>query len=341
MLTVTSTAPGRYLIDANTARVPDKTAANTFSQPQTFTLGSFAGSSGCTGHLMTAGGTIAQFTAVQTSATGVVVAGTGSTPIYGIAQIAATIGQPVSVCVYGPSSMLMDATVAVGELIVPSTSVAGQGHTAGAVEKATIAVANGIIGKVTPIGNCTGAGCTGQVFLEGSNQTGTLAGGTPQWQVAYLGSVNAVVFLGGVDSNAGSVSRDHAGVLNGIVIAQNSASFIQYWIPVPSGWGGSLNIKGIWMDQPVSGAGNIVNQYKLTCVTTATDTSVAYTYSGTVSVTTALSGTTSKFLQFDAPNMVGNIPACTFPGFILLNFTRAAAGSVDAEYVQSFMYQIF
>ncbi len=129
------------------------------------------GLNSCSGQIYTAGGTIAQYTLVVIGTGGTALtASTGGGGIYGVAQAAATNGNPVFVCETGYSNLIVDGTTVLGDLITPSTTTGGQGHDSGLTSRSAVSLQTGVVGPVTTLS--TGSGSTSVVSLEGINRTG-------------------------------------------------------------------------------------------------------------------------------------------------------------------------
>lgn len=125
----------------------------------------------CRAQTYTANGTIAQYNLVVVDATGkFITATTSQGGIYGVAQAAATVGNPVQVCVDGYSSLIMDSTSAVGDIAIPSGVTGGHGLDSGLTSRNNIGDQKGVVGDITT--GCSGAACTAIVSLEGINKVG-------------------------------------------------------------------------------------------------------------------------------------------------------------------------
>ena len=117
----------------------------------------------------TAGATIAQYQLIVISG-GLVNLPSSNAGAYGIAQAAATSGNQVPVCTSGVSSVVVDNTVVLGNLLGVSTATFGNGVDLATSSRGSVNTMTGIVGPIVTA--CTGAGCTAKVSIEGSSRNG-------------------------------------------------------------------------------------------------------------------------------------------------------------------------
>lgn len=141
-------------------------AAATF----TTTTAQHIGSSGtCFGQMYTVASPVTQYNLVSLSSTGISPSGTSGGPVRGIAQATASSGT-IDVCFNGQSSVVMDGTTIVGDIVVPSTTIGGEGHDSGQTSSNIVPLQTGDLGIVAT--GCTGSPCTAVVVLKGADQFG-------------------------------------------------------------------------------------------------------------------------------------------------------------------------
>ena len=175
--------------------------ANTWTAGQTVQVTGPAGT--CYGQQYPVASAVTQYQTVSLGTSGISPSGTSGGPVRGVAQATASSGN-VTVCFFGPSSVLMDGTATAGDVAVTSTSTGGEAYDSGQTSSNNIPITSGDLGLIST--GCSGAGCTATVQLKGADffgreVTSTVAVFgpvfTPEANGGIQGAINALVSAGG------------------------------------------------------------------------------------------------------------------------------------------------